>query len=232
MSNPAIQSLAFNDTCLDYVDNVAELAARSLAPDSKKLLRSSHDNFNSLIGYEQRLFEHVSRLVVVRVDLGYNKSQVPNLNHVTAEEFLEHRRRLLVAIQRHKTFEHLVGYATKAEFGIEKGLHCHCLFFFDGSVIREDISAGEMIGWLWANEITQCQGVYYNCNRNPDYLHNGLGIVNYYDKEKRSGLIYAMRYMTKPDDTVRNLLGNARIFTKGIKHAEASSSRMGRPRSK
>ena len=199
----------------------------------KRFRRASNDNFKSATKYLEAMFAVHSRLLVVRVDLAYRKyiNAKQNYYHpaISIEQFLMHRRQLLESFQRNPIFEHLLGYMVKLEHGREKGFHCHCMFLFDGSDTRQDISIGALIGEFWTHHITQGSGLYYNCNLKPKYFYNGLGMVSYRDAEKRFGLDLAVKYMTKSDVIARLSLGNARIFTRGEMPVIPAVKR-GRPR--
>ena len=196
----------------------------------KKFIRASNDNYSSATQYIESLFAVHARLLVVRVDLAYRKYANFQQHPVASiDQFLMHRRQLLESLQRNPIFEHLLGYVVKLEHGRKKGFHCHCLFLFDVSKVREDISRATMIGKFWENHITKDSGLHFNCNLDPNYFYNGLGMVNYDDAEKRFGLDLAIKYMTKPDGIARLSLGNARIFSRG-EMPVVPDIRLGRPR--
>jgi hypothetical protein len=219
-----------------FVNSLRKIGENTVvAAEMKKFRRASDDNYRSGTKYVETTFNKHSRLMVVRVDLAYQKYPVSDpfqgYEHymTSADEFLMHRNKLLESLQRHPIFEHLKGYMIKLEHGREKGFHLHCMFMFDGSKIREGISRGQMIGEYWVNEITHGTGLFYNCNLNPNYFYNGVGMVEHDDLEKRIGIDYAVKYMTKPDAIVRLSLGNTRIFTKGVTPA-LPEVKLGRPR--
>jgi hypothetical protein len=222
-----------------FVNSIRKIGENIVvAAEMKKFQRASDDNYRSGMNYVETLFDKYSRLMVVRVDLAYRKHHlvsdplqeyVPE-HYVTSEdEFLMHRQKLLEGLQRHPIFEHLRGYMIKLEHGREKGFHCHCLFMFNGSKVRQGISLGQMIGGYWVNEITDNKGLFYNCNLYPHYFYDGLGMVDRDDTKKLTGIEYAVKYMTKPDAIVRLSLGNTRIFTRGVM-PEIPDVRLGRPR--
>ena len=201
----------------------------------KRFRRASNDNFKSATHYLEAMFAVHSRFLVVRVDLAYRKyiNAQQNYYHpaVSIEQFLMHRQKLLESLQRNTIFENLLGYMVKLEHGRENGFHCHCLFMFDGSDVRKDITIGNSIGDFWMRDITQGSGLYHNCNLHPNYFYNGVGMVNHYDAEKRFGLDIAVKYMTKSDVIARLSLGNARIFTRG-EMPIIPAVKLGRPRSR
>ena len=218
----------------ELVKSIRQIEQNSQVSEAvKKFIRASNDNYSSATRYIESLFAVHARLLVVRVDLSYLKYTNIQQQHyhpaVSIEQFLMHRRQLLESIQRNPIFGHLLGYVIKLEHGREKGFHCHCLFLFDGSKVREDISRATMIGDFWKNHITKGSGLHFNCNLEPKYYYNGLGMVNYDDVEKRFGLDLAIKYMTKPDGIARLSLGNARIFSRG-EMPDVPEVPLGRPR--
>ncbi|MCP6269615.1 inovirus Gp2 family protein, partial [Klebsiella pneumoniae] len=76
----------------------------------------------------------------------------------------QHRQRLFKRVQSHPFFQDCLGYIWKLEYGQYKGFHYHTCFFFDGSKVRGDITLARRIGELWKKEITDGQGLYFNCN--------------------------------------------------------------------
>jgi hypothetical protein len=95
----------------------------------------------------------------------------------------------------------------KLEYGIEKGLHLHLLFFFDGAKVREDITLAQQLGQLWL-ETTQGQGLVYNsnltaCKQFADSPDNALGMVSHDDRVKLQALTgKVVTYLTKLDEYV------------------------------
>lgn len=170
-------------------------------------------NKNSLLKYINSLFNKHSRLLVIRLDLSYKKR---NNRNVKKHEFCEqlakaqdHRHKLLQHLKRQQLKDALVGYAWKLEYGLEKSFHYHMIFFLDGSKYRKDVEIAKSIGEYWGNHITDGTGLYWNCNANQNsYRANGIGIVNYWDTDKRKNLEKASLYLVKPDYFVRVFMPN------------------------
>jgi hypothetical protein len=191
-------------------------------------------NFKSVKNHINDLFDEKKkgRLLVVRVDLGYGLNNRECVTEKEAyEEYLQakkDRESLFYNIRSNKLFKHLVGYAWKLEYGLDKGFHFHMLFFFDGSKVREDVTITRMIGEYWQKEITGGKGLYHNCNAfKEDYKEKlGIGMINYYDKDLRENLINEVAaYLVKTDLYSRVIIreqegkngkrDNARTFGKG-----------------
>jgi hypothetical protein len=202
-------------------------------------------NFKSLKNYIDGLFAVYARLLVVRVDLSYGlKDRLSITEEEAYEEYLQakkDRESLFYNIRSNELFKHLVGYAWKMEYGLDKGFHFHILFFFDGSQVHKDIIIARMIGEHWEKDITGGKGLYYNCNAfKADYKENlGIGMINHFDMELRENLINeAAAYLVKTDlysrVIIRDQAGkkgkmdNARTF--GRSEIKAKTHNRGRPR--
>lgn len=194
--------------------------------------RSADKNLFGVKQYIDEMFRIYSRLMVVRLDVGYRKA----LNDAESGQRIEYERVFKDRVElfkriRKKSGKKLVGFVWKLEYGLEKTYHYHLLLFFDGAQVQEDISWGKMIGEIWVGEVTGGEGVYFNCNKNKsDYKLCGIGTVEYHDKEKRDNLLLAASYLTKPDYYLRMVLpGGGRSLGKGV-IPQGASRKNGRPR--
>lgn len=192
--------------------------------------RAASKNLKGSLAYVDHLFEHYSRLLVVRIDLSYQKDIIRNKTISTAMTRV-HRKRLFKRIHVHPLFENCLGYLWKLEYGQRKGFHYHTCFFFDGSKVRGDIMLARRIGEFWKNEITEGKGLYFNCNAIANnYAHSGIGDIHYTNQEKRCALQKAITYITKVDTAVRLVLPQgARTFGRGECITQKEKKR-GRPR--
>ncbi len=205
------------------------------APHKRQLRnfqRAASKNLKGALDYVNHLFEHHSRLLVVRVDLSYQKKIVKSKT-VPVNTTRQHCKRLFKRIKTHSLFEHCLGYIWKLEYGQYKGFHYHTCFFFDGSKVRGDVSLARRIGEFWKNEITEGKGLYFNCNAIANsYAHSGIGDIHYTNQEKRGTLQKVITYITKVDMAVRLILPQgARTFGRGEFVLRKEETR-GRPRSR
>ena len=203
-------------------------------------------NKQSLLKYIRELFEYRSKLLVIRIDCSYRRTEksYPKLDYEAtyierkhkkigeiAKEVTEERATLLKTLRK-KYKKGLVGYVWKLEYGEHKGFHYHMFFFFDGSIHQKDINIAREIGEIWKNEITNERGLYWNCNATKDnYAKNGklgIGAIKHSDKELRANLEVTAEYLTKTDYFIKTVLPNGtRTFGKGsVKQKE----KQGRPR--
>ncbi|WP_316672982.1 inovirus-type Gp2 protein [uncultured Tolumonas sp.] len=188
------------------------------------LSRMTTRNTVSLQRYVNDLFEFHSRLLVVRVDFHYLKSEYDNLS---IEQATQDRDVFIRQIKRE--YRYLVGMCWKLEYGKDRAYHYHMVFFFNGAKVRQDITLGQQLGELWL-KVTEGAGTYYNCNADKSkYDECYLGQINYDDTNKRAALTHAS-YLTKVDESIIavQLNGKARIFGKMTLPKRASAA--GRPR--
>ncbi|HEF0063635.1 YagK/YfjJ domain-containing protein [Kluyvera ascorbata] len=192
--------------------------------------RTASKNLAGALAYVDHLFEHHSRLQVIRVDLSYQKVIVKN-NVVSADMTRLHRKRLFKCVQSYSLFEHCMGYIWKLEYGQYKGFHYHTCFFFDGSKVRGDVSLARRIGEFWRNEITEDKGLYFNCNAIANsYAQSGIGDIHYTNQAKRSALQKAITYLAKVDTAVRlTLPKGGRTFGRS-EYVVRQGKKRGRPR--
>ncbi|WP_315265635.1 inovirus-type Gp2 protein [Pseudomonas fragi] len=210
----------------------ATVGGRAFKANINTHRRLSNKNYKSLLTYIDAIFEGSSRVLVLRVDLGYSKSIVHRgfREGLQFETVKTQREKLLKLLRRKLPSKTLLGHAWKLEFGLSKGFHYHCMFFLDGSKVREDVSWARTVGELW-ERATEGQGVYYNCNRTKsNYRACGIGMVEHSDREKRRNLQKAAIYLTKIEYYMRIATeGRARTFGRGEMPKRVVKKR-GRPR--
>lgn len=192
--------------------------------------RAASKNLKGTLSYVDHLFERHSRLLVVRVDLSYQKAMIENKT-ISTDLTRRHRKRLFKQVHAHPLFKHCLGYIWKLEYGRYKGFHYHTCFFFDGSKVRGDIRLARRIGEYWTKEVTGGQGLYFNCNAIAStYVQSGLGDIHFSNQEKRNALQRAIAYLTKVDTVVRlSLPQGARTFGRSECIFQTGEKR-GRPR--
>ncbi|EPN4918948.1 hypothetical protein ACT0UZ_003492 [Pseudomonas aeruginosa] len=195
--------------------------------------RLSNKNYKSLLDYIEAIFEKRSRVLVLRVDLGYSKPLVQRgfRQELSFDEVKKHREKLLRLLRRKLPAKTFLGHAWKLEFGLSKSYHYHCVFFLDGSKLREDVAWARTIGELWTERATGGKGVYYNCNRaKGNYRACGIGMIEHTDRGMRKNLQKAALYLTKIEYYIRIATeGQARTFGRG-EMPKRDSKKMGRPR--
>lgn len=184
----------------------------------------------SVVDYCHQLHNSYSKLLAVRVDLGYVKKYANQcgLSDIKRDvkHMLDNRR------GNRSLFEHLVGYVVKYEFTEEKGPHAHALFFYDGQKVCKDEHYGHQIGKYWSEKIAGGNGVFYSCNYDKDqYGQCGIGMIDHSNFEKRAILDKkVIGYLLKAEQSINGIkqTGRERSITKGIPPRNRSCA--GRPR--
>lgn len=207
----------------------------------------NNKNHSSLGELINRLFEHRSRILIIRIDLGYKNEY---RNSITLEVAQEHREHLLDNKRRnHSLFDHLLGYAWSFEHGScnydgesGTGYHHHLLLFYDGAHRREDIGLGMAIQDYWRRVITNGMGHCYISNFDKDRLAAqgclGIGMIHRNDFDLRNNLLeHVAGYLTMESSmppfiqSDRTATGGFRVFGRSQLWAPVDNNqpRRGRP---
>lgn len=211
---------------------ISEVRSIRFKKTVRKHKRAALKNYLSVKHYVRALFSKHARLLVVRVDLYYPseyKGTDLTGKTVTAKQTSEDRVAFLQALKKSDINNDLIGYCWKLEYGLQKGFHSHCFFFFDGAKVRQDILFGRRIGELWASVIGH-SNTYWNCNANKHrYSTPGIGMISHDDEALRQGLDKAIAYLTKPDYVLSLATSKVgRTLGKGV--MPSPKTRRGRPR--
>lgn len=216
----------------DCVDSIRkEGVSKKFKASLANLVRNSNKNYSQLLRYIDGIFERYSRILVLRIDFGYQVNCSPvNINGEPNHWDVRKHWRLFLKFLETK-IPSKVGYAWKLEYGLDKGFHYHALIVLDGAKVREDITYAKMLGEHWRNIVTEGRGLYYNCNSNKSgYRYCGIGMINHTDTQLREGLKKAALYLTKMDYFIKVVMpGGGRAFGKG-ELSKLSAVRLGRPR--
>ncbi|MGD7035139.1 inovirus-type Gp2 protein [Methylotuvimicrobium buryatense] len=218
-----------------YVNQIRQaVSTDAFKSKIRNAVRTSKKNQEGMISLIDSLIARYARLLVVRLDIGYQQG-----NAITCEEdipikFREAKcdfERLLNNAKKNQLFNHVVGKIWKLEYGPDKGFHYHLIFFFDGSQVREDVTLAKLIGDYWVNAITNNRGTYWNCNANKNHYNQcGIGMIHYSDLEKIENLKQTAEYLVKVDHYARILTPDG-SHTFGRSNIPPLTDRLGRPRS-
>ncbi len=191
--------------------------------------RSNAKIDKSVSKYLDQLHDQYSKVLALRVDVGYSKE---HSQEMSLDEIKRDIKHLLNNRRSNRTlFEHQVGYVLKYEYTPCKGPHVHGLFLYDGQYVQKDSHIGEQLGQYWV-KTTDGKGVYYNCNRDKNaYEQCGIGMIDHSDTAKRAILKdNIIPYMLKAEQSIDGLKSaRERSVTKGIIRTRKSNA--GRPRS-
>lgn len=179
-------------------------------------LYQMNDKNERLMNYAMAVLNSYSKVLVIRIDLGYYKA---SKHPVTIADVNKHLNKLLKKKDSHcKEFKDLIGYAWVMEQGKKRGYHIHCVFYFNGHKRQKDAYIARHIGYLW-QQVTDKNGTFYNCNENKEqYLSVGIGMINAHKPEEVTNSLKAISYLTRPekiDQYLRAQPKNSRTFGTG-----------------
>lgn len=204
------------------------------------------DELKSVVAYVDDLFVDYSKILVVRVDLGYQADEAEKITferaHRDIQRFINYRK-------WHACFKHCIGYVIGRERGTSsieengghgRGYHFHCFILFDGQKEKNGVELARKVIDYWENRIVNSPRTpaekrvktwYCNCNaRESDYRYNGIGLVSHSDELKRWHMISALIYLTKNSQGLGDdVPPGTRALTKG-QHKPRKLETRGRPR--
>lgn len=185
------------------------LEGKDFSDELANLKRNERATSKSLLQYILDLKAAYSKLMIIRLDL-YTEED--------GEGAPQSWERLKKYVED-RYMSSYVGYAVKFEYGEKRGVHMHTLLFFNGSVVRKDVTMAKAIGEYWNASVTNGKGTYSNCNT-PEHLRNmsypAVGTFHQFDERTRKGLECIAKYLTEQDLAVRFAVpGLSRTLRKG-----------------
>lgn len=181
----------------------------------RKLLRIADDydlqQMKAITKYINALFRLYSKLLVVRVDLGYLAEEA---DRITFEKANDDITRFVNRHHWYPEFRNWVGFVIGREYGAGldnggkgRGYHFHCYILFDGQKEKNDDRLAKALISYWDNRIVnrrntaedqRIQTWTHNCHQRSDqYVYSGIGRIAHSDEAKRTNLLYALLYLTK-----------------------------------
>lgn len=191
--------------------------------------QNSRRNFESLKKYIDALFDVYSKLLVIRIDVGYRMKDAKSMSLV---EVQGHLQRFLNNRRSNELFKHVVGYIWKLEEGEHRGLHYHLCLLLDGNQVEKDEYYADLFCKYWVDDIADGRGTGFNCNRDKfnRYKNCGIGMVRHDDHDKRAILMDAISYLTKTEQYLMSkILLKTRTLGRG-EMPQVAEVRRGRPR--
>lgn len=228
------KNLTRDEVCAEFITQIGLLSkSEPFKTTQRNLEIRSKQNFKASCTYISKLFNRYAKLLVLRLDLYYEATDVKDRTDESAREDLQH---LFNNRRSNALFKSWVGYIAKMEYGEKRGLHFHLIIFLDGNFVKNHQYYGIAIGKYWSQQITKGSG-WFNCS-NQDaedglYKHMGVGAMGYDDTEKRYNLEhYVVAYLCKKDQFLRAKDASKvnRAFTKGSLRSKTSAVKLGRPR--
>lgn len=231
-------SPCFLSTPRECNELIAQLWQHCQTEHFKEAVRITHreadKRYRNYAQYVDALFDRNDRIIVLRLDLSYQKIYT---RQITLSKATSDMERLLNNRRNNQLFKSNIGYIIKTEYGIERGIHFHVLLFFNGSQRKgtSHVHHAQQIGEYWCNEITMGQGSYWNCNQNIEEFRTrercGIGVIHWNETNLRRNLQnYVLAYLCKVGQSFKSLqFSKAKMIRRGAFPA-AQQVRLGRPR--
>ena len=209
---------------------------RSLHLAEIRLFRQQEkDNHDSFLEYVQRILNDHYKVLIVRVDLGYLKTSMPN---ITVQDFYSHMESMRNLLKdKNGCFKHLLGYGLALEQGITKGYHAHLMLIYNGSERCQDWYLANEVILKW-QEITQDMGFGINSHtpeKKKQYADRdllGIGMIHRNQPLAVQNALNVARYLTQPEKFMQRILIKPlgkRTFFKGIYHEHGRKYKINHP---
>ncbi|MDY6456793.1 YagK/YfjJ domain-containing protein [Acinetobacter faecalis] len=177
---------------------------QSFEADYEDIINQKKENRREIANYCRNVIDRCSRILVVRVDIGYLQEYQ---RRIKVDDLYFDLDKLVNKIQnKDGIFKHVIGYAWGLEQGGKsKGYHCHLAVIYDTAQRSPNARYwGDEIIKLW-KEITSDYGQGYNCYnrervtelRNQGRL--GIGVIHRKYPDQVQNFIESMSYLTDPD---------------------------------
>lgn len=201
--------LRFEINHIFHIQGMIQYEMKSAIQDIHKFKYQERKNKIELEKYLNRILNHYSRLLFVRVDIGIIQEHQVNWDVEDFHSALEILRNRMS--NKDSCFRHVQGCVWAFEQGAKKGYHCHLLLIYDGNLRDGDEWLGEAVGKYWQECITNHQGSYYNCNRKENkekFKANGLlgiGMIHRNQPKQVENAIRAGLYLVNPKKVEQRL---------------------------
>jgi len=192
--------LDLDDEYLKFLEIAANSMRAKVQQDLNQFVLQEENNTKSLVDYVEALFNHYSKLLIVRVDLGYTNEAKSDID---IDRFYRHFEFMRNRLSNKDTFfKDIQGYSWAIEQGKEKGYHVHLLLIYDGAKVQNGSYYAQRAGEKW-QEITNGEGSYFNlnCKEYKNKLRQagceiGLGMVSRNNEGDWDLLLAVISYLT------------------------------------
>ncbi|UTO18433.1 MULTISPECIES: YagK/YfjJ domain-containing protein [Acinetobacter] len=164
----------------------------------KKRKDRARNQFESAKRCIDLILEKHSRVLVIRIDLRFDKTQNPTLDQVKKD-----LRTFLRSVGRTKNLN-ILGYIWKLEFGQRRGFHYHFIFILDSRDHSQEIKLAQQIGQIW-EKVIGVEGTFHNCHFkavNNQYDKLAIGRLHRHEQQKYQYLLGLLRYFAKKDQFI------------------------------
>ena len=196
---PAVECVEKLHSFVDFVRRACRSQAfQNLLHDHE---RKAEDNFRSGCNYISALFEHHSRLLILRIDL-YFRPDAKELSYSRAADKAVFK--YLRTLRMGRIVPGYRGFIIKRENGISRGVHFHLMVILDGHLHKGAWFLTQCLGQKWLKRVGCDKGSFFNCYARKDrYRYNGLGLVHVSEMNKLIGIRIALWYMSKQDSVLK-----------------------------
>jgi hypothetical protein len=224
------QMIHFSDEDMSYLRIIFHESLYGMQEYISKHQNQEERNRKRLRQYLTDLTEHYSKLLFVRVDLGYLKEEQYQVDVGVFQQHMDAFRSRLA--NQDGCFSDLQGYAWALEEGATKGLHAHVLLIYDGHKHQQGYGLAKLVGDAWL-EITGRSGMYFNCH-DTDYIRKferegtlGIGMIQRDNPQQVMNAINAAMYLVNPEKEFQYLRSKLqRMRTFGIAQFERSNRKL------
>ena len=213
----------------NFVETLRSLGRENNAARRRtERLRDARDRHRDYCRYFNSLITRFRRLEVVRVELGYQKTEFQREMSTLKRDFDAFFRS---RSSDKKIFNGLVGYVAKLEHGVDRGPHIHLVLIFDGD-LRQGCAKffAQEIGEDWKKS-TKGRGNYRNGHlHDEEYTRRGtlgIGSIRVDDVNKRENFCkYVLAYLCKADSFAhpKEMIG-FRVIRRGELPKKSSSQK-------
>lgn len=223
------------DTLNEIVDEMrGEVDKHSVKLFAQRIDRSTKERGRRAVSIIDKCFVQRSRLLVLRVDLGYRKGRFIDSQDLSndLEKVKQHWVLLSKGLRKGLVVPNFMAAFGKIEYGVLSGFHIHMIVVMKGAEHQEDISYAKRVGEYWCQNAVGEEGRYFNCNRIKNrYQKIGIGEVNYYEAEKIDTLKkVVIGYVVKSDYYMGALSPSRKTFLQLSCIKPNSDDGRGRPR--
>lgn len=229
MSQSYDQILNFDHEEMSYLRIIFRESLHGMQEYISRHQNQEKRNQKRIQQYLTDLTLHYSKLLFVRVDLGYLKEQQYQVDVSVLQQHMDTFRQRLA--NQDGCFSDLQGYAWALEEGATKGLHAHILLIYDGHKHQQGFGLAKLVGDAWL-EITGRTGVYFNCH-DTDYIKKferegtlGIGMIHRNKPQQVANAINAAKYLVNPEKGFQYLRSKTRgMRTFGVAQFEKANRR-------
>jgi hypothetical protein len=227
---PYDQIIHLNHENMSYLRIISHESLHGMQEYISQHQNQEERNRKRLQQYLTDLIQHYSRLLFVRVDLGYLKEEQYQVDVGVFQQHMDTFRSRLA--NQDGCFSDLQGYAWALEEGATKGLHAHVLLIYDGHKHQQGYGLAKLVGEAWL-EITGRSGMYFNCH-DADYIKKferegtlGIGMIHRDNPQQAINAINAAMYLVNPEKGFQYLRSKLwRMRTFGIAQFDKANRRL------